>query len=242
MNRKKNKNKAKRRNKGGGPNGSFRGVILLRSGPMAWRRQGRIKSRDGAEMTTRQALWGGSMQSHTGMTGGSNTIYYVNSGGFAASFAFSLSDLPQASSWTAVFDQYRFEEVEIHLYPINNCQISTTTSTNVAACSQMVLDFDDSNALGSENAALEYDTVQTFMPYDHIVVRMKPAVSPAYYSSGAFTGYGVAPSDKEWIDAASPAVVHYGVKMWVGSLIPTSTMVSGWQVYAQYTVSFRNTR
>lgn len=242
MQRKK-KNKQKKRNRrGAGPNGTFLGRITVGIRPQ-WKKNGRlIKPRSGAELTIRQAVAGLSFSVKTGMTGGSNNINLTATGGFPIALAFALADLPQASSWTAVFDQYRFEEIEVHFHPYYNAQTPQTAFINVAGASQFVLDYDDSSSLATENAAMEYDNVQTAMVYDSISVRMKPAVAPAYYASGAFSGYGVEPSDKNWLDSASAAILHYGVKGWIGSFSPTSTAIAGWTVYGQYTVSFRNNR
>ncbi len=195
-----------------------------------------------ADITVRQVLAGLSMATHTGLTGGSSDLFLVNTGGFGAVFNFSLADLAQSSDWTAVFDQYKIEDVEVHFMPFFPAPGITNTSTNFAHASQFVLDFDDGNALGSENAALEYDNCQSAMHYDEVVVKLHPAVAPAYYQSGAFGGYGVAPSDREWLDCGSTGILHYGIKCWIGALAASSTMVAGWNVYAQYTVSFRNTR
>lgn len=241
MNRKR-KLKNKRKGGGSGPSGSFKGKILVSVRPR-WQKSGRLtKPRSGAELTTRQVLHGLNFAVKTGFNGGTNFLQQVNTGGFAFAIAHSLQDLPQRTQFTSLFDQYRFEEIELHFLPFTSENTTTNTATNIAQASQFVLDFDDSVLLADENAATEYSSCQTAMNYDAIVVRFKPAVSPAYYSSGAFTGYGTEPSDKAWLDCASTNIIHYGVKGWVGGLVATSTMVAGWQVYGQYTISFRNTR
>ncbi len=207
-----------------------------------WDTIGRQKPRPGADYTVKQTVAGLSMATHTGLTGGTNHLFPVNSGGFACVFNSSLADLAQAASFAAIFDQYRFEEVKIRLLPLTSNLTTTNTSTNIVDPSDFVLDFDDGSALANENAALEYDNCQTLMPYDECIMSYRPAVAPAYFTSGAFSGYGVEASDGVWLDAASTTILHYGVKGWIGALAATSTMVVGWAVYAQYTVSFRNTR
>lgn len=234
--------KQKRRDKGGaGSNGSFLGSIRIMNRPPNWKKGGRlVRPKSGAELTIRQTLPGISFAVGTGLAGGTSSLPMVAVTGFALAFGHTLADLPQASSWTAVFDQYRFEEIEIHLYPFSSEIVQQTALKDVPSPSQFVLDFDDTSALASENAALEYDNVQTAMPYDAVQIRYKPAVAPAYYQSGAFSGYGVEPSDLNWLDCGSPSIRHYGVKGWVGAFGATSSAVGGWLVYGQYTVSFRN--
>ena len=241
MQRKKKKS-AKRRNNKEGSNGSFKGWIVPVPNVPKWRKSGRMKPRSGADMTVRQVINGLSFATKTGMSGGSNTVFVPVTTGVAGVFNHTLNDMPQVASLVALYDQYRFEEIEIHFYPLSSQLTTTNTATNISGCSQAVLDFDDGTALASENAALEYENCQTFMPYDHLMIRYKPAISPAYWTGGAFTGYGVQPADKEWIDAASPSVVHFGTKYWFGASPLGSTLVAGWNVYGQYTVSFRNIR
>jgi len=242
MGRKKQK-KQKQKLRSGAGKGGFRGMIMVPHSNPRWRKNGPLsKPRPGADMTCRQVVAAINFKTNTGVTGGSSRVFPVNTGGFGFVFNHALADLPQASSWEALFDQYKFEEIELHMYPLTSEATTTNTATNFCDATQIVLDFDDGNALANENAALEYENCQTVMHYDHIVARYKPAVSPAYYSAGAFTGYGVTPSDRNWLDVASPNIINYGIKGWVGALAAASTMLCGWVVYAQYTVSFRNVR
>lgn len=220
----------------------FGGVIAISRDPFPWRK-GKLRPRPGADLTVRQVVNGLSFHTATGLTGGTNQLYMSNAGGFGAVFNHALNDLPQATSWTNVYDQYKFEEVELHLMPIVTDATTTTTATNVpTGATQVVLDFDDGNALSSENAALEYDNCQSAMWYDNISVRYKPAVAPAFWASGAFSGYGTDASDERWLNCSSPSIPNYGVKMWVAAIAATSSMIAGWVVYGQYTISFRNVR
>jgi hypothetical protein len=241
--KKQKKNKQKKKKNGGvGPNGSFGGRITVGIRP-AWKKTGRLEQpRSGAELTVRQTVAGSSFAVHTGLTAGTNNIDLLATGGFPLALGFTLNDMPQSASWAAVFDQYRFEEIEIHLLPYYNNQTPQTVFKDVSGASHFVLDFDDTSSLATENAALEYDNVQTAMVYDAISIKFRPAVAPAYYQSGAFSGYGVEPSDRNWLDCASLSIRHYGVKGWISTFSPTSTSIAGWVVYGQYTVSFRNTR
>ncbi len=209
---------------------------------MQWADVERLKPIGDADYTVCQVVAGLSMATHTGLTGGTSHLFPVNTGGFACVFNFSFADLPQSTSFAALFDQYRFERVEIRFVPLISQLTTTNTSTNIVDPSQFVLDFDDGSALGSENAAMEYNTCQTAQVYEEVYVDLCPAVAPAYFTSGAFSGYGVQPSNGAWLDSASTGILHYGVKGWVGALAATSTLVCGWTVYARYTVSFKHTR
>lgn len=203
-----------------------------------------LKPFPGAQSTVSQVVQGQNFVTHTGLIGGSNELYMVNTGGFAAAFAFSLADLPQSASYTALYDQYRFERILLRLIPVSNVIDNHTTSAvnTVQNPTHLVADFDDDGALGSENAALEYDQICTIMPYSGIEVEFVPHVAAAAFAGGAFSGYLIRPSTDDWVDVANTGVKFYGVKAWVGSLQATATSIAGWTVYAQYTVSFKNIR
>jgi len=156
--------------------------------------------------------------------------------------AFSLQDLPQVATLTALFDQYRFDKVVIKFVP----QSSSINVFNVASPNDTVpsvyavLDFDDSTILASLNAALQYDNVQV-VPYGQgFEITVMPSYTPAVFAAGAFSGYAV--QKASWVDCANQAVAHYGVKGVFTALQAVSTSIATYNVYIKYYVSFRNTR
>ncbi len=220
--------------------GGYGGSIMIANTRSQWPIGRTLRARGDAQLTVRQTLAGLSMATHTGFSG--NDIFIAPTAGFGVVMNHSLNDLAQVASFQAIFDQYKFEEVEIRLVPLTPFPGLTQTSNDIPGLSQFVLDFDDGSVLGSENAAMEYDTCQTAASFEEVHIKYRPAVAPAYFTSGAFSGYGVAPSDGVWLDSASPSILHYGVKGWIGNLNTGSTSQHGWSVRAQYTVSFRNVR
>jgi len=160
----------------------------------------------------------------------------------AWSIAPSLQDLGQVASLTSLFDQYRIDKVEVKIIPQStSVNVFNTASPNDTVPSlYAVLDFDDSTALASLAAALEYDNVQV-VPYGQgLFLTIQPSFTPAIYASGAFSGYAVEKAG--WVDCANTAVAHYGMKGIVCGLQTLQTSVVYWNVYAKYFVSFRNTR
>jgi hypothetical protein len=119
-----------------------------------------------------------------------------------AATAFTLSSFADYTNYTACFDQYRIDQLEVWLELNGNP--SATLSTIVT-----VVDLDDATvpttavaiqdkqgALLGSGAAMRYH-------------RWRPHVAVAEYS-GSFTSYGNVPST--WIDCGSPNVQHYGFK------------------------------
>jgi len=195
----------------------------------------------GAAITERQLVEGDSFNTHTGI-GAAGFIQVPTNAGIPVDMAFALADLAQKASWEAIFDQYRIDDVKVHVIPVYNVVDAHSSASPNNGCppSVIVLDYDDSTSLATFAAGLEYDNAQIITPYQGCVINVKPKITPAVYAGGVFTGYEVKESD--WIDVASDTVVHYGVKMFINPLTNLSTETLGWYVYAAYTVSFKNTR
>jgi hypothetical protein len=149
-----------------------------------------------------------------------------------AVLSMNFSQLDQAASFEAVFDQYRFDEVEAWIYPRLSSNNSASGNPGLFAS---VIDYDDANALTTFPQALDYTNCVTssgLMGHYH---RFRPHCATAAYS-GAFTSY--ANMGGTWIDMASPTVIFYGVKL-------ASTVTSSVETYDtifRFHFSLRNVR
>jgi hypothetical protein len=147
----------------------------------------------------------------------------------AGAWSFRLSDLPESSSFTTLFDTYRFVQVDISFVPRD---ITSTLPPLVS-----VIDYDDANPLSSLSSADDYDTVMTTQTGQLHRRVLKPRAALAAYS-GAFSSY--AQTKDQWIDAASPSVLYYGVKTYFNANPgPTENVYT---VKAHYVIQFKNTR
>jgi len=182
----------------------------------------------------------------TGLTAGSATqlptIQATVNATTPFAMAFSLQDLNQVASLTALFDQYRFDKVELKLIPQStSINVMNTASPNDTPPKILaVLDFDDSIAPASLAAVQEYDNVQIVTYGEGLMITLLPSYTPAVFAAGAFSGYAVQRAG--WLDCANQAVAHYGIKGIVTALQALSTSGVYWDVAAKYYVSFRNTR
>jgi len=199
---------------------------------------------DGADYSTCQAF--GTFAISNGITAGTgNTPPQLVADVGANLFwtlAFSLQDLTQVATLTALFDQYRVDKVIVKLVPQSTSinVMNTASPNNLVPTLYAVLDFDDSTALGSIAAAVEYDNCQ-IVPYGQgVEIEVTPSYTPAIYAAGAFSGYAVQKAG--WVDCANTSVAHYGIKGVVSALTALSTSTVAWNIYPKYYVSFRNTR
>jgi hypothetical protein len=123
---------------------------------------------------------------------------------------FTLSELPESSSYTTIFDQYRVKDIEIWLIPEQN---SVAAADNMyASC----IDYDDSTAPTSLGQVLDYDTSLLTSVACGQYRRLKPRVAVAAYA-GTFASFKNEMAD--WIDCASNGVQHYGVKVFAETTV-----------------------
>jgi hypothetical protein len=137
---------------------------------------------------------------------------YLSVGGLATSTtvpvygnnAFSLSQSPAAAAYTSLFDQYKIEQLEAWVEPLQDT--TAVACTTFASC----IDLDDANTPTSFGQVADHQGALVGTSITGRYHRWKPHVAIAAYS-GAFTSFSNEPAP--WIDVASPAVQHYGLKM-----------------------------
>jgi hypothetical protein len=114
------------------------------------------------------------------------------------------------SSYASVFDQYCIHSAVVRLTP----QASTGGSNQTYGRLITALDYDNVANLGSETLLLQYNTaVETELVIGKSMERaVRPALAPALWSGGAFSGYGVS---RMWLNSTSTGVPHYGVRIMV---------------------------
>jgi hypothetical protein len=147
--------------------------------------------------------------------------------------AFTLSGvLPDYANWVAVYDQYRIVAVEVTFIQNNNAGTSNAVQGEIFS----VIDYDDTNNLGSLSDAMAYPNVVICNLNDTVVRSFKPHVAVGLYGGSTFTSYGNRAD--QWIDAASPGVPHYGIK-WAAT--PTQSVIE-YDAMVRMHVQFRNPR
>jgi len=149
-----------------------------------------------------------------------------------APYYFSLSQLDQAASWSAIFDQFRIAQVEVTIRPQYN-----TGQTGVGAVNwYTIIDYDDANPVASAAGMREYNNCM-ISGYETQVRTFTPHAAIAAYT-GAFGGF--ANVTAPWLDVASATIQHYGLKVGIdpGSAAPLTPQVLILQF--KYRMQFRN--
>jgi len=127
-------------------------------------------------------------------------------------YPFSLNQLPSYTEFAALFDKYRITGVDLTFSYWRQGNTGTTNDTDWPAM-YLFMDDDDAAIPTTKNEVLERMTVQrvSFSPTRQTI---SVKVQPRWIQSRAGTSTNLAPR-QTWIDMATPAVQHYGVKTWV---------------------------
>lgn len=162
------------------------------------------------------------------------------------SYSFTLSDLPDYTEYTKLFDQFRINMVKIYFIPNGNVNqidpVIATQPSDYWNCIYTAIDTNDTTAPNNDNVLRQYSTFK-FSPNLKIhkrIVYPKPLIE--LYKSAVTTGYSNLPnSQKMWVSTNDSTIPYYGIKG--GFDNPTAT--NGYLYYKVqmvYYMSFRNSK
>jgi len=146
--------------------------------------------------------------------------------------SWTTADIFQFSSFAAVFDQYRIDDIEVWLEP-SGIGLTVGYTGNVKIFS--VVDYDDANVPSSVSALQQYTNCTSARLTDGHYHPFKPHIAVAVYN-GSFAGFANKKAD--WIDVASTSVQHYGFKF--GIDVTNNSSDVKLDMHTRITVSFRN--
>lgn len=162
---------------------------------------------------------------------------YTSGGNFGA-LSFKLSDLPNYTEFTSVYDEYRFKAVKIMFIPTMNVATANAVSGTTAGFVPVPalytwIDNDDNSAPTLITQGQQFQTFKAHGLLDRMRTRtVVPECSSALYA-GTFTSYGQ--NKNQWIDNNSPGVVHFGCKF--GIINPANQ--GNFDVVLTYYLEFR---
>jgi hypothetical protein len=120
--------------------------------------------------------------------------------------SFTLGVWANYTSITGLFDQYC-----IHSVLVNISTEAVFTAVAGAGRCTTAIDYDNVANLSSESDIQAFASAETVTVVPHMNIQryVEPCVTTALYQTSS-TGYG---SQRLWIDAASPNVPHYGLRI-----------------------------
>jgi len=153
-------------------------------------------------------------------------------------FSPSLGLLDQASTFTALYDQYRIVRVDYRFRPMFRSE-NFVASTDLAPLLYVVADYDDNTNPSTLAVLRQYQNIQIH-EYEAFNYSIIPHCADALYSGSVFTSFGNVTTP--WIDVASTGVVHYGIKVGITAANTGQTNLQKWWVSCAMSVEFRNVR
>lgn len=164
----------------------------------------------------------------------------------ATSYSFALSQLPNVSEFSNLFDQYKITGAKLSLTPALTEGIVSPLTSSAATLGysrvHSVIDFDDATFPTSEDQLLEYGSHKSTAPFQSHSRFIKPKVLHEVYRSAIATAYS--PRSSSYLDMAYTDVPHYGMKVWVSAPnTPGGTAGSvSYKVYQTLYFTCKNTR
>ncbi len=146
---------------------------------------------------------------------------------------FQLSDIPQASTFTGLYDQYRIQKVVVIFRSIGTTQNIGNSSGDVPTISTAI----DYNDNAGSTPAEDYQSCVTTSMMTSFVRSFTPKTAMPVFN-GVTSAYVQAPM--LWIDCAYPAVPHYQLVVNVGTTSLDQQFV--YSVDVLYMLEFKSVR
>jgi hypothetical protein len=143
----------------------------------------------------------------------------------------TLANFAGYADYTTCFDQYRILQVVYTFEPLGSFAALALGYTIGVS-----FDYDDATAPSAVSDLEQFDTFMSVPLGQYFQRILNPRIAYAAYS-GAFSSY--ANQRAGWIDCASSAVQHFGIKWFVPA---TGTSLNAYAVKAQAFVQFRSQR
>lgn len=142
---------------------------------------------------------------------------------------FIISNFASAAAYLTVFDQYKFDHIEVWIEPVNS------SGSAIALVGQFAstVDLDDANTPAAIGDVIDHQSAVITNGECGHYHKWQPHMATAVYS-GAFTSFANEAAD--WIDSASPNVQHYGIKS--GNVSATSIPLI-YSISVKARISFR---
>ena len=168
-----------------------------------------------------------------------NVTAYNNGGvttNAASAFSFKLSDLPQYTDFTALFDQYKITGVKLDFIPFAD-NVSWEVASNGAAVAapggplMIATDYDDVTLPASASEMLSRQNVKVIPVGRRHQMFLRPKYNDVANSAAVVPSSG-------FIDCDTATAPHYGVKCWMAAPNVSNTSFT-YQVWATYYVKLK---
>ena len=146
-------------------------------------------------------------------------------------YAFSISDLPNYTEFTALFDQYRINKLVVRYVPNHNS--SEVGATKALMEFNSVLDFNDQVAPTALTQLYEYANWRMTRGNAIHTRVFTPAVLSLVATTSAIAYQGDQSKWKQWLATSQTDIEHYGIKYAIGA-----TQAAGDMYFTPYVTAY----
>lgn len=173
-----------------------------------------------------------------------NIVTSVTSDTFTNQF-FALSNVPNYTEFTNLYDQYKINAVKVTLIPRGNtAEITASSGASTVFQGQSVgvfsvIDYDDTAALANINEACQYQNMKMTRATQQHSRYLKPRFNLLSITNQGTGATGASQNTRGWLDCDYINVPHYGVK-W--ALQQNVNYNLTYDVKIDYYLAFKNVR
>lgn len=170
------------------------------------------------------------------------TLTAAGAGGAAANavYQLSLSNLPNVTDFTNLFDSYMIRKIKINFIPDLNMANAGTINPRINLYS--VIDRNDASSLASVSEANEYSNCKRTTSTTNHVRYFRPSlpITVTDIASNTF----IEENRPRWISTANTLPTHGIVKVISDTTLPSSsgTVNYNWRVFITYYIACKNVR
>lgn len=168
----------------------------------------------------------------------SSNIVVDSTGDLSVAYTFKLSDLPNYSEFTGLYDQYRIKAVRYQILWQQQELLPSTTASYIGTVLHAI-DLDDATSPASANEMYQYKYLKIGKSIGMTKRYLKPRTLTTMYNNGVTSAYSLQ-NRKAWLDAAYPDIQHFGLKLYIQR--PSGTTEIAGVVKMKYYLEFRNPR
>lgn len=131
----------------------------------------------------------------------------------SGAITFQLSDVPDATDFTNLFDCFCIAKVVIN-FCVRNITMVTSPYALLTPYLHTIIDKDDSSAPGSLTDMEQFQSYRKRPATKPVKRVLVPRLQVALYKTALTTAYGTT-NRRIWVDCGDSATPHYGVKYWL---------------------------
>lgn len=165
-------------------------------------------------------------------------IQVTTAGAVTDEYFYRLTQVPQNAEFTSLYEQYSIKLVKVELIPRPT---SSEMGQSGAPQVHSVIDFNDSNPLTGLQDYLQYETYKSTRGLQIHKRVFKPMVAATVYNGAIASGYSN-PNRSIWVDTTSPAVQHYGLKIYISPIDSGSEISMFYDVKTTYYLAMRGVK